>query len=255
MESILLNTSRIGNITSSEIVELTTNGKEKGSFGKPFYTYVDECNMERKLGRSITNEVDARPLTWGKLCEKKVFELLPLEYRLCSHDTIEHRTIKYWAGSPDATKQNVVSDVKSPQKLKSFCTLVEPLYMTTPLTGMAAINWVRKNHKDGEKYYWQLVSNSILTNSEIAELIIYAPYKSELPSIRQLATDENDYAYQWIARAKDGELPYLIDGWYYKNLNIISFEVPQADKDFLTDRVLAAGKLLIENIKYGIINI
>jgi hypothetical protein len=54
--------------------------------------------------------------------------------------------------------------------------------------------------------------------------------------------DQNKIA--WINWASDDELPYLIEGGHYQNLNIIRFEVPQADKDFLTKRVIELSKFL-----------
>jgi hypothetical protein len=51
----------------------------------------------------------------------------------------------------------------------------------------------------------------------------------------------------WIAMAMDGELPFLKDGGFYKNLNIIRFEVPQVDIDLLTEKVKLAGTMLIQD--------
>jgi hypothetical protein len=249
--SILKNTARIGNVTSSEIVALTSNGKTKGTLGKPFYSYIEECIMERKLGRSIQTEQQARALTWGKLVETQVFNLLDLEYCLCSDDTFEHKTIKCWAGSPDARKlrSKTVCDVKSPLTLKSFCKLVEPLYLG--LEGMDAINHVRENHQDGDKYYWQLISNAILTDSDNAELIVYVPYEDELVQIKELARERNERKFNWIANADDFELPFLYRGGHYKNINIIQFPIVKADKEFLISRVLEAEKLLPKFITDG----
>lgn len=241
------NEYRNGNFTSSEIVALTKKGKVAGSFGVPALTYIEETNMERRLGRSLTDESNARPLTWGKLLEPRAFDKTDLSYVLCSDVSIIHPTIKYWSGSPDGTKPDTVIDIKCPMTLKSFCNLVDPLY--AGLAGMDAINSVRENHKDGEKFYWQLVSNAILTNSKFAELIVYVPYFSELEEIKlmaQLVPTEILSKHYWIAMAQDDELPYLKDEGYYKNINIIRFEVPQSDKDFLTDCVLRAGELLMD---------
>lgn len=231
---------RIGNFTSSEIVALTANGKAKGTLGKPAYTYIEDCNMERRLGRPLTNESNARPLSWGKLCEGIVFQLLGLEYTLCSTETLQHPEIDCWSGSPDALKHvewKTVADIKCPMTLKSFCTLID----SWEEGGFDAI---RKNHKDGEKYYWQLVSNAVLTDSKFAELIVYAPYWNELQSIRQIA--EGNPKYYWVWSSQDEELPFLIPGGHYKNLNVMRFEVPQADKDFLRERVLIGKELLIQ---------
>jgi hypothetical protein len=243
------NINRIGNFTSSEIVALTTTGKNIYGFGKPALTYIEECNMERRLGRSITKEESAKPLTWGKLLEKRVFELLGTQYKESAQETILHPLINYWAGSPDGLKFDegqTVYDIKCPITLKSFCQLVDGCYME--IKGREMIDRIKDFHKDGEKYYWQLVSNAILTDSKYAELIVYAPLQSELDAIRDEVNNYNGDANKvaWVRWSQDNELPYLNDGGYYKNLNIIRFEVPQADKDFLTERVYKAGELLIE---------
>lgn len=245
------NTDRIGNPTSSEIVKLMAVATDKKSFGKPALAYIEECNMERRLGRSISDEVNAHATSWGKLLEKRVHDLLGMEYEYCSTDTLVHPDIDCWAGSPDHIKHDkgkTVVDVKCPLTLKSFCQLVDPLIEMAERGGIWVMDKIRKTHKDGEKYYWQLMSNSVLTRSKFAELIVYMPYKSELSAIRELANnwdgpDQRKYA--WISFAEDNELPYLNDGGYYENLNIIRFEVPESDKILLTEKVLKAKELLI----------
>jgi hypothetical protein len=243
--NITENKLRIGNPTSSEIVALTTLDRSGKNPGKPFFTYVEEKNMERRLDRSLDSESNARPLVWGKLLEGQVFDVLGLEYSLNSQETMRHEEIEYWCGSPDGFKYDAgktVMDIKSPLTLKSFCQLVQPLY--DGLTGMDAMNKIRETHKDGEKYFWQLVSNACISNSKFAELIVYVPYESELPEIKLMA-DGVDHC-MWIQFAGENDLPFLKDGGYYKNLNIIRFEVPQEDKDFLTERVKLAGTMLIQ---------
>ena len=255
--SVTENKIRNGNFTSSEIIALTTLDRSGKNPGKPFFTYIEEKNMERRLGRSLDSESNARPLVWGKLLEGRVFDILGLEYSLNSQETMRHPEIDFWCGSPDGFKYDLgqtVMDIKSPVTLKSFCQLVQPLY--DGLTGMDAINAIRNGyvddngiahapHKDGEKYYWQLVSNACISKSRFAELIPYAPYESEIPEIKLLADGVDNC--MWIQFATENELPFLKDGGYYKNLNIIRFEVPQKDKDFLTERVLLAGTMLINN--------
>jgi hypothetical protein len=239
--------SRNGNFTSSEIVALMSNGKVKGSFGKPALTYIEECNMERRLGRSISDESNARPLVWGKLCETLVFDLLPINYKLCSQETIAHSSVSCWKGSPDMEKFDegkTVCDIKCPHTLKSFCQLVQPFY--EGLRGMDLINAIRAEHKDGEKYYWQLVSNAILTKSKHAELIVFAPFRSQLDEIRSRAQKDGNPNYYWIWSSSDDELPWLPDGGYYSNINILRFEVPVEDKIALHERVVEASKCLID---------
>jgi len=244
MENINENPLRVGNFTSSEIVALTKTGKGE-DFGQVAKTYIQECNFERKLGRPISEEINSKPLVWGKLLEKRAFDLLGIEYVLSSQDTIKHPVLEYWCGSPDGIKVEngvkTVIDIKCPFTLKSFCQLYE----------CNTIIDLIKNHKDGEKYYWQLVSNAILTDSNFAELIVYMPYKSELEDIREMAQnyDGNQNKLSWINWATDEELPHLIDGGFYKNIHIIKFSVNNTDTEFLINRVIEAKKLLIDYAK------
>ena len=241
METITENEVRIGRFTSSKIAALMSVGKDKVSFGKPALTYIEEKNFERKLGRSLTSETTARATSWGKLLEKRVLEeLLGIDYRPSSAESIVHHVYgDIWAGSPDAQKYDeggTIVDIKSPYTLKSFCQFAE----------CATIEDVRENHPDGEDYYWQLVSNAIITNSKYAELIVYCPYQSELQSIRDLAAniDGEQKNYYWIFTANDNELPYLKDNGFYKNVITFRFEVSENDKNLLTEKVLAASALL-----------
>lgn len=259
------NLLRQGNFNSSEIVALTTNGKEQGTFGKPFYTFIEECNMERRLGTSIETEISARALSWGNLCERYVFqEKLGTEYTLESKETLVHPEIDFWVGSPDGRKYDeggTVTDTKAPFTKKSFCQLVHPLYCG--LNGMDAMNAIRfgfkdkesnqhEKHKDGEKFYWQLGSNACILGTDYAELIAFIPYKNELEAIRELASQVDDpeeqKKYYWIAQASDDELPWIPEGGFYQNLNIIRFKVPLVDKLFLKQRVIEGGKKLIKRV-------
>jgi hypothetical protein len=272
---MIQNANRIGNFTSSEIAALMTFGSRpmtdeelaahKKEFpksrkknieswpGEKAITYIAECNMERRLGRSVSEESTARPLMWGKLNEKRVFEMLGLEYTLCSQETMMHPDFDCWSGSPDGEKFDegkTVMDIKCPMTLKSFCLLMDPVFKDdgTILYEARTIEAVRYSHPQGEKYYWQLVSNAIITGAKYAELIVYCPYFSELPDIRLYAStvDGDQRGYYWIAGAADDELPYILDGGHYKNLNVIRFEVPESDKTALTDCVKAASQMLIK---------
>lgn len=231
-----------------------SKGKQVEGFGAPAITYISEKRMERLLGRSIDDEVNARPLTWGKLLEKRVFELLGLDYTYSSSETDMHPEIQYWSGSKDGTREGserAVIDIKCPITLKSFCQLVMPLICG--LNGDEAVDAIRngfthegvnyEKHKSGDKYYWQLVSNAIINGVDWAELIVYAPYQSELTEIRMMA-EGNPNAY-WIWAAQDTELPHLLDRGVFSNINVIRFKIPKCDKDALTENVLKAGKLLI----------
>lgn len=258
------NFSRNGNFTSSKIVALLSMGSRemteeelaahKKAFpksrkknieswpGKAALTYIEEKKMERRLGRSLGTEINARPTSWGSLVENRVFDLLGLEYSLTNKTTLVHPDFPYWSGSPDAEKKNTAPDFKSPIALKSFCQLVDPLYRG--LTGMDAMNAVREEHEEGETYYWQIVSNACIKGYQYGELIVYMPYLAELLEIKEMADRDQSGKYKWISYADFDELPYLLPNGYYKNLNVIRFEIPQADKELLTMRVKQAGELL-----------
>lgn len=254
--SITTNKLRHGNFTSSKIAALNATGKQAEGFGVGAITYIAEKRMERLLGRSLTDEVDARPLTWGKVLEKRVFDLLGLDYTYSSTETDQHPRVDFWTGSKDGTheatnpNERAIMDIKCPFTLKSFVQLVLPLYCG--LQGIEAMNAIRNGftqndvnyeaHKQGDKFYWQLVSNACINKTNYAELIVYMPYESELSAVKTLAEDAPNGS--WIFFALENELPYLNDGGYFKNLNIIRFEVPEADKALLEANVLKAGKLL-----------
>lgn len=258
---------RAGNFTSSEIVNLVAMGKRpmtdeelaarpkkgKGSsttqvddtskFTTAGLTYIADKNLERRLGRSLHTETTSRPTDWGKLLEIYVLEhILGMEYKPISSETVSHPDISFWAGSPDARKFDdggTVIELKCPHSLKSYCTFAD----------CSTMDEIREKHPDGESYYWQTVSNAILLNARYAEFICFCPYKSEIPALRELTqsldTDEQS-KYSWVYWAHSDDLPYLPDGGYYKNLHIIRFEVPEADKQLLIGRVLQAGNLLVE---------
>lgn len=202
-------------------------------------TYIEETRMEIELGRSLTSETTSHPTSWGQLVERMAFNLLGIDYILCSKDTIKHKTIPHYAGSPDCVKFDeggTVVDLKSPFTLKSFITFAR----------CKTITEVREKHDDGEKYYWQLLSNSILTDSKYCELIFFVPYQSQLQTIRDMASnveiDQKRYA--WIFFAEDNELPWLYEGGKYHNMYVIRWEAPKADKELLISRIKQANKLL-----------
>lgn len=237
---------RNGNFTSSEIFRLMKPGKAKGSFSVDADTYIQECNRERRLMRSIEVQTDARPLSWGKCVEKRAFDVLGLEYTLCSDKTIQHPDIPWWCGSPDATTSEIVSDLKCPLTLTSFCQMVDPYYEGKNLIHEAlTIEAVRENHRDGDKFFWQIVSNAVLTGKKKGQLIVYVPYLDELDEIKTIADGNPDYYWIWAAEVE--KLPYLIKGGHYKNINVIEFDIMDRDVNALTTRVIECGEMLIKN--------
>lgn len=248
--SIIKNINRPGNFSSSENHKLLTKDKSGKNFGAPAFTYITEKNFERYLGESIGTEINAKPTSWGQLMEKRVHDILSLEYTFTSNITTVHPTIPYWVGSVDGLREiaeRTVFDFKSPFTKKSFIQLVLPMYLG--LEGIEIMYAIRDGfnhngfeyppHPDGKKFFTQLVSNGCIHNCEYAELIVYMPYHSELIDIMNGIHDG------WLNHMSADEIPSLPDGGFFKNLNIIRWKIPQADKDLLNECVLKAGTLLI----------
>ena len=244
MDNVRENTLRIGNFTSSKVADLMSNGKQIYGLGKPATTYIKERNMERKLELPLAVESSPKPFSWGKCCEKRIFELMGTEYERVHEDTLAHPTISDWTGTPDAIKHEedgtkTMVEFKCPITRKSFMEFEE----------CETIEDVRRNHDQGEQYYWQAVSNSILLGATHAELIIYIPYLSELVDVREHAQDftiDQLYKYLWIHNALDEELPYIKDNGKVKHVKKFRWKVSEADKEALTERIKLCKTLLIQ---------
>lgn len=220
--------NRQATFSSSQIWKLMTSDK-KGGFGAPAKKYIKQVKYEMLLGRSINTEATAKATSWGILLESRVFELLGLEYQLVSRERLVNPAIAQHTGMPDIITDTKVGDIKCPFSLEVFCDKLEAL---------KSIDTYREEFPED---YWQLVSNAILTNKRIIEPIIYVPYQSELAEIREQAEANK---LNWISYATDYELPYLIDGGNFKNINLFQFEVPDSDIVALTERINQAVQLL-----------
>lgn len=230
---------RTGSFSSSQIYQLMSKGRGNWSIenvGSGFRTYVEEKRMERDLGRQLQSENSARPTAWGTLVEEQAFNKMGLQYSLVSKERYYHPIHKdYWNGMPDVITDESIGDIKCPWTMKSFCQLVN------------AMESRERFKAEFPQYYWQLVSNAILCDKNEAMLIVYCPYQEDLKDIRELAEDrvgEQNNRFSFINWADDEELPYLVKGKKYEDINMMEFEIPQEDKDILTQRVeMAIEKL------------
>lgn len=231
-----MNPIRVGAFTSSQIYQLMTLDRKGTGWGAPALRYLKQKQWEKKLHRSLDSDMRSKPTSWGTLLESRAYQLMPsFETRIQSTETLSHPEIEGWVGTPDYTESDLVGDIKCPWTLLSFCSLID------------ALNLAEKGLKDEfPQYYWQLVSNSILTGTKFAELTVYCPFQEELEEIRELARrqDEDQERYIFINFALDDDLPYLVKEGEYKNLNQIKFEVPEADKVLLTETVKRALAIL-----------
>ena len=224
-----------GNFSSSGIWALTKLARNKEDFGAPALKYIKQKRFELKLGRYLSPEVHARPLDWGNICEPLAFDRIGMGWKKGEYR--KHFEIDCWSEYNDIQKDFETGDIKSPYTLESFCNLYEALSLEDDKEMIEAL----KALDDGYKYYWQLISSSVLFGVERATLAIFLPYKRELKEVREQATK---MSIAWLNYMDDEELPYLIEGNDYENILERSFEVPKEDQQFLTEQVRKAEKLL-----------
>lgn len=224
--SITENKERIGSFTSSNIYRLLGSKKVRE-------TYIQEKQIEKRMGRSIQVESYSQAMAWGSFMEMFVFDKIGLEYKITSNDTDVHPLIKGWSGSKDLIVPGIkVSDIKCYQP-KNFA-----LYTDALLT--ENIDFIRSNFP---KEYWQLVSNAIINEVPNAEAITFMPYRSELDELRDFAENyegSDSWKYRFIYESDDCDLPYLPNTGYYESMNTFEFEVPNIDILLLTNAVLTA---------------
>lgn len=172
-----MNELRIARFTSSEIWKLTTEGKKSGEPGKTCLTYIKAKQYEHRLQRRLNGDTFSYSTSWGNFCEIFVNEnhLSPSQKRV-SQDFICHPTLEHFGGSPDIVSETTVYDIKCPYTLLSFCDMVECLSK-----GIEAFK------SEYPEYYWQLISNAILTGKKRIGLIAFVPYESDLINIWSLA--------------------------------------------------------------------
>jgi len=262
-----LSNTRISAATSSTIASITANGTAKGSIGAPFFTYLEECRYELGLLQNLEGEVEVIATEWGKVVESFVHKKLPKNYKFHSDKTKAHPKHPRWVGTPDGSDvkkvldqwiDEAITDIKCPLTKKSFCQLVSGLYEIIPTGGVKrfidpdmnkVVEMLRKKAKDGNKFYWQLVSNSCIFNTKYAELIVFMPFYETLQEILKyndsldIENDKNrnngkpkqSYLVT-MAGLTEKRLPYLLKESGYQEVNKIRFEVPLEDKIFLEKR-------------------
>lgn len=229
---------RTGNFSSSKVADLMSKGRGNWSHknvGAPFNTYVQHKVWENKLKQPLEKEHNALPTMWGKLVEVLAFkEMNDLSVSLTSKTRYGHPTIEHWNGMPDyvSERTKTVGDVKSPWTLNAFCGLVDACE-----EGLEAFK------EYSSTYYWQLISNAILTESKYMELVVFMPYEDQIEEIRDMMEGDPDYYGMW--NKPPSHLPSLKREGLYKNLNRFTWEVPEEDKELLTERV----KLAVEELK------
>lgn len=271
-----LSNIRVSSVSSSEIVSICGEGKAKDSVSVTFYTYIKKKRYEYYLKQKLESDVDAFNLAWGKLVENIVHKLLPTEYRFQSENTIPHPSILGWVGTPDGERfkevlrkliKISVTDIKCPATRLAFMDLIIELYDHNDVQAVpknvvemakgvfaalvedndnSIINIIRNTASDGEKYYWQIVSNSCIENTPYGELIAYCPYFENLQRI----IDYNislKIPYNPVLYKKIEEMPHILKESGLLELNVIRFKISEKDKQFLEMRARMATEIIAMN--------
>lgn len=248
---VYLDQTRHLRFTSSKVHNLTSTNRGGTGPGQPFFTLCEEVYFRHLLDRDLEVEAYSRPMAWGEYVERYVFELLGWEYSLESKVQFTHPEkdlAQWWSGRPDVLRHQpvkAVGDVKCPQP-KNYAFMVD-LFLKPWTTG-EKLEFMKKD-KDLKKYYWQLVSNAILTDCEFAQLIVFLPTEMQLEEIRHQANsiDEESlpagrtiWDYKFIADNPKHKLPHIANSSLLKPLYSFEFEVPEEDKILLTERVQLA---------------
>ena len=222
MSSIRESEVRLSRITSSECSRVLSKKTQD--------TYIEQIQNQKKLKRSLQKEANAKPLLWGHLCESylKSKPEFNIKYPNVDEVTIIHPEINHWCGTPDSLLEDTVVDIKAPWTLQSFVDLLK-------IIDKKDIEFFKK---ENPKYYWQLVSNSIITNKKFAELIVYCPYYEELSDLILHINDRVELMNCRVFTFLEfDELPYIYKDSEFKDLNIFKFEVPNEDKQLLTETI------------------
>lgn len=232
--------TRIATFSSSQVYRLMGSAKKTGDLSAPALKYIKQVRYEIGLGRSISNDFDAKETSWGNLCEKIAFRRLPLSYQyVADQGRLFHQSIKHFSGVPDFLKDtDTVADSKCPFSLEKFCDKIAALEK-----GYDAFK------EEFPADFYQLISNTVLLRDngmdvKFMEAINFVPYESELDRIRELA--EGDDSLRWMQWTTNAGLPWLPDGGKYKNLNIHRFEINEKDVEEFTDKIKICVQKLSE---------
>jgi len=241
------NAERHGRITSSKISLVIKKGRAKDAvFSQGALTYFQQKRSEKRIGRTLSTLSHSQAMMWGLHMEMVVFSYLGLDYKINSQDTTLHpdpNFKNFWSGSCDLlVPGHKVGEIKAFQ-LERGLALNDCLMKKS----------VELFKKDFPEIYWQIVSNCILEEVLVGEIISFIPYYSQMKEIQEMAADidgPDQWKTRFISEKDMMELPCIPDDGYYSNITSFEFDVPEEDIEFLTKRVELAKPYL--NINYGI---
>lgn len=238
--------NRYGKFSSSGIHKLIKKGRGNNYFSAPALTYIEEKQIERRLGRSLSTNAYSQPIAWGHIMERVCHERLEMYYKICSTETVEHHDkelAEFWCGTPDyKIIDEVIAEQKSYQ-LKNFALYTDCLLLKD-------VALLREKFPEE---YWQIVSNCIINGLDIGEAISFMPYRSTLEDLKERLNETDlldewklgdPWKYRFITERELDDLPCIDEDGYYQEITRFRFVIPDEDKLFLEERVREAIKLL-----------
>jgi hypothetical protein len=247
--------ARHGYLTSSEVAVLVPvptrpmtedelKAREKGNrrttiedpnaFTVGGETLIRQTRHEIRLGRPIDRDAgDTFATSWGTTLEYFAFKRFDTDYerRFHSKEFFEHPTIPRYGGCPDYSMPRVLAgDMKCPQ-LSAYMDAYE----------CGTIHELRESLKDGEKFYWQLMSNSLILGVPECELVFFCPKRSMLDAVRTVALEADAWWWNW----EDERLPYIPDESEIGPLKVFRWVADKADLELLESRLKLASERVL----------
>lgn len=215
--------------TSSEIWTLTTSGKQAGTLGQKAITYIKKRINQARWGKSFISG-GSMATKWGNFFEPYAIARYVQETGIHVISYSDHKKdfkvgpLPNHGGTPDFTTfdETVVGSVKCPQE-DAFIDLFD-------LIKSKDIERFKEDHKE---YYWQLISDLIVTGARYCVFVIYMPYEDE---VADLLSDSELY---WLT-----EPACVKRGTEFTDLAYWQFQPPIEDVEFLTSRIEMASDLL-----------
>lgn len=239
---------RNGRFTSSEIGRLMKSDKKGTGFGADAITYIYEKLYAIQAGRTIDNDINSKPTSWGNFLEQYVYETY---FGFSGFELDSKRTIKYegeieeirgyYCGSPDLIGADTVGDIKCPFTLKSYLQAYN----------CKDIYELIEKHPSGAIYFWQLISNAILLDKPKCKLAFFVPSgiirdgqtETEIERIQAKIRDCGDESMYWARFKNIDDFPYIKNP-ETENFKLFEFEATKEAKEQLLDRLQLAVKEL-----------
>lgn len=235
------NSIRCGKFTSSTISDLCGFDRSGKNPSATYYSRIRKVAAERFFGTKIQGGSNIA-CDWGNLCEKYVATLIEPDGIIGGYSDIPiESTIdgleNAYAGTPDFLSKDTIWDCKAPFNLENYFNLYG-----IDNDGLK---------KEFPAYYWQLLSNKILTGKDKCGLIAFYPNFDDLQAILEL--NRNDSISFRLEYQDIDNLPCLGEEFKEMNMYQLIFIPPDNDLLFLLSRIQSANieceRLILEKLK------